>query len=222
MEDMSKLESIVELYFSKEYKLFKLQDAYGENLNMWFDFSSRASFLDSYIAYYRSLPDLKSAIINGCSAKFKILHEGKEYELKHTHQEEFIDDKGNQKGINDLVLSSMAAKLTLKEKELSEALSFDEVYEIVKLCKITGFGELSIYDAAVRISAYLGFKPNQVFLHAGTRLGAKGLEVKGLLGEGLSAKDSLPVTDFPQPIQKLDALQLENFLCSFKKEINEM
>jgi hypothetical protein len=222
MDDMSKLESIVELYFSKEYNLFKLQDAHGENLNMWFEFSSRASFLDSYIAHYSSLPDLKSAIINGCSAKFKILHEGKEYELKHTHQEEFIDDKGNQKGVNDLVLSTMAVKIALKEKELSEALSFDEVYEIVKLCKVTGFGELSIYDTAVRISAYLGFKPNRVFLHAGTRIGAKSLEKKGLLGEGLSEKDTLPVCDFPQPVHKLDALQLENFLCSFKKEINKI
>ena len=116
----------------------------------------------------------------------------------------------------------MAVNLAVKEQSLSEAKSFDEVYEIVESCRVAGFGELSIYDAAVRISAYLGFKPTQVFLHAGTRIGARYLEEKGLLDEDLSQNDTLPLSDFPQPIQKLDALQLENFLCSFKDEINNI
>lgn len=222
MEFLSKLESIVDLYFNKEYKLYKEKDANGEDLGIWFEFSSRADFLELYLDYYRSLPNLKSAIINGCSAKFKILYDGQEYELKHPHQEEFKDENGNLRGVNNSVLSSMAANLTFKEQKLRGAKSFDEVYEIVKECKVAGFGELSIYDAAVRISAYLGFKPTQVFLHAGTRTGAKYLEEKGLLGESLSQKDTLPVSDFPQPTQKLDALQLENFLCSFKDEIKKI
>lgn len=165
---------------------------------------------------------MKSAIIHGCSAKFKIIYDSQEYELKHNHQEEFEDGKGNIRGVNDSVLSSMAVTLTFKEKELNEAKLFHEVYEIVKSCKVAGFGELSIYDAAVRISAYLGFKPTQVFLHAGTRIGAKHLEGKGLLGEDLSQKNTLPLSDFPLPVQKLDALQLENFLCSFKDDIKKI
>ncbi|ELV8853684.1 hypothetical protein QNE68_003933, partial [Vibrio fluvialis] len=188
----------------------------------WFKFPSRASFLESYLNYYRSLPNLKSAIIDGCSAKFKILYDGQEYELKHTHQEEFEDENGNVRGVNNSVLLNMAVNLAVKEQSLSEAKSFDEVYEIVESCRVAGFGELSIYDAAVRISAYLGFKPTQVFLHAGTRIGARYLEEKGLLDEDLSQNDTLPLSDFPQPIQKLDALQLENFLCSFKDEINNI
>lgn len=222
MYSLSKLESIVELYFSKKYKLFKPKDANGKDLGVWFEFSSRASFLESYIDYYRSLPNLKSAIIDGCSTKFKILHDEQEYELKHNHQEEFDDDKGNLRGVNNSVLSRMAIALTFKEQKLSEAKSFDDVYKIVKSCKVTGFSKLSIYDAVVRISAYLGFKPTQVFLHAGTRIGAKYLEEKGLLGENLSQKDTLPLSDFPLSVQRLDALQLENFLCSFKDEINKI
>ncbi|EPB6722123.1 hypothetical protein ACRRHK_003205 [Vibrio fluvialis] len=222
MEYLSKLESIVELYFNKTYNLFKLKDANDEDLGIWFKFPSRASFLESYLNYYRSLPNLKSAIIDGCSAKFKILYDGQEYELKHTHQEEFEDENGNVRGVNNSVLLNMAVNLAVKEQSLSEAKSFDEVYEIVESCRVAGFGELSIYDAAVRISAYLGFKPTQVFLHAGTRIGARYLEEKGLLDEDLSQNDTLPLSDFPQPIQKLDALQLENFLCSFKDEINNI
>lgn len=45
MELLSKLESIVDLYFSKKYMLFKPKDANGEYLGVRFEFSSRASFL---------------------------------------------------------------------------------------------------------------------------------------------------------------------------------
>lgn len=139
MEFLSKLESIADLYFNKEYKLYKEKDANGEDLGIWFEFSSRADFLELYLDYYRSLPNLKSAIINGCSAKFKILYDGQEYELKHPHQEEFKDENGNLRGVNNSVLSSMAANLTFKEQKLRGAKSFDEVYEIVKECKVAGF-----------------------------------------------------------------------------------
>ena len=80
-------------------------------------------------------------------------------------------------------MSSIASKLILKENQLSETQTFDEVYEIVKRIKVTGFGELSSYDAAIRISTYLGFKPTDVYLHAGTLIGAKYLEDKGLIPE---------------------------------------
>ncbi|MEZ9044692.1 hypothetical protein BCV35_007740 [Vibrio cyclitrophicus] len=222
MENLSKLESIVELYFSKKYKLYKPQDANGEDLGKWFEFESRAHFLDAYLNYYRNLPNLKSAIVNGCSAKFKILYESQEYELKHNHQEEFKDEKGNLRGVNNSVLSSMAVKLTFKTTQLEAAESFDDVYRIVKSAKVSGFGELSIYDAAIRISAFLGFKPTKVFLHAGTRIGAEYLENKGLLPEDSSLEDTLELSEFPEPIQKLDAMQLENFLCSFKNDLKKI
>ena len=222
MEALGKLESIVELYFSQRYSLFKSKDANGEEIEKWFKFESRAHFLDAYLAYYRNLPDLKAAILNGCSAKFKIIYDGQEYELKHTHQEEFKDDKGNIRGVNNSVLSEMALKLVSKAKQFDSAVSFDDVYNIVKSSRVAGFGELSIYDAAVRISAYLGYKPDKVFLHAGARKGAESLEEKGLLPDDSSVEETLLISDFPTPIQKLDALQIENFLCSFKINITKL
>ncbi|WP_318472974.1 hypothetical protein [Photobacterium leiognathi] len=222
MEALSKLESIVELYFSKKYKLFKSKDANGEDIEKWFEFQSRAQFLEAYLDYYRNLPNLKSAIVNGCTAKFKILYDGQEYELKHTHQEEFEDENGNVRGVNNSVLSTMAIKLTFKANQLEAAVSFDDVYKIVKSSKVARFGELSIYDAAVRISAYLGFKPDKVFLHAGTQKGAEYLEDKGLLAEDSSQEKTLQISEVPEPVQKLDALQLENFLCSFKDDLKKI
>lgn len=219
---LSNLESIVELYFNEKYNLYKLHDANGENLRKWFEFDSRSQFLEVYLDYYRNLPSLKSAIVNGCSAKFKILYESKEYELKHNHQEEFEDDKGNLRGVNNAVLSSMAVRLTFKETQLESTKSFDEVFEIVRSTKISRFGDLSIYDASLRISAYLGFEPDKVFLHAGTRAGAKFLKEKGLLPANTSLEGTLELSEFPEPVKKLNAMQLENFLCSFKDNLSQM
>lgn len=222
MEIFGKLESIVELYFSKEYKLYKPKDANGAEVNKWFYFESRAHFLNAYLDYYRNLKSLESAVSNGCSAKFKVIYDGEEYELKHAHQEEFEDEKGNVRGVNDMVLSSMAAKLSERIQQIEATNSFDDVYEIVKSSKVNGFGELSIYDAAVRISTYLGFEPALVYLHAGTREGVKHLEYKGILLDGSSLEEKLQINEFPEPLQKLKALQLENFLCSFKHELKEI
>jgi hypothetical protein len=222
MEDSSKLGLIVEQYFKKAYRLHKPKDANGEEINQWFEFKSRADFLKAYLDFYRGLPSFREAIIWGCSAKFKLIYNGREYELKHTHQEEFKDNKGAQHGVNNLVLSSMASKLLPLDKELESTRSFDEVYEIIKDAKVQGFGELSIYDAAVRISAYLGFAPNLVYLHAGAREGAKYLEEKGLLPVDASMKEMLSLDDFPEPIRKLESIQVENFLCSFKNDLKKI
>ena len=51
--------------------------------------------------------------------------------------------------------------------------------KIVEECKVKGFGELSIYDTAVRIGAHLRIEPDKVYLHAGAREGIKALEDKG-------------------------------------------
>ncbi|KAA1162765.1 hypothetical protein EU508_05340 [Pseudoalteromonas fuliginea] len=222
MEDFSKLKSIVDLYFSKKYKLYKPKDADGEEINKSFEFESRAKFLDSYLEYYQQLPDLESVIIDACTAKFKVLYEGQEYTLKHTHQEEFIDRDGKSRGVGNTVLFLMRSELIHKGGELREAQSFEDVYEIVKNIKVNGFGELSNYDTAIRISSYLGFKPKDIYLHAGTKVGAEYLENKGLLPKDSRLEAKVPIDVFPQPFQALDAFQIENFLCSFKDNLKEL
>ncbi|RDU82290.1 hypothetical protein CHH34_08395 [Aeromonas veronii] len=113
-------------------------------------------------------------------------------------------------------------QLFSQSANLEAARSFEDVYKIVKSSKTVGFGELSIYDAAIRISSYLGFKPMSVFLHAGTRIGVKHLEFKGILPVDSSLKETLQIEEFPEPLQRLDTMQLENFLCSFKNELEKI
>ena len=222
MNSLIKLEEMVELYFSKEYSLYKSKDAHGEKIEINFIFESRAKFLEKYLDYYHNLNNLKSAIIDGCKAQFEILYLGNIYSLKHTHQEEFVDNEGHVRGVNNNVLSEMALKLVFKQKQIATAQSFDDVYQIIKSSKIHGFGELSIYDTAVRISAFLRLQPTKVFLHAGTTEGVKILEHKNLLPENSSQAKTLQLNNFPEPLQRLNALQMENFLCSFKKDFADI
>ena len=48
-------------------------------------------------------------------------------------------------------------KVLEKETELENAKSFDDIYTIIKSCKIYKIGRLAIYDTAIRI-AYLVLK----------------------------------------------------------------
>jgi hypothetical protein len=81
-----------------------------------------------------------------------------------------------------------------------------------KSCRSNGLGSLYAYDTARRLGAKLGVEPQRVYLHAGTRKGAKAL--------GLDYRQaSLPVNDFPEPLRVLPADMLESFLCIYKDRL---
>ena len=98
---------------------------------------------------------------------------------------------------------------------LAKAKSFEDLHKTVAatISSIPGIGELTIYDTALRIGAKLQLEPNVVFLHAGTRAGARwlGLNVSG---------DSLRVTDFPRALQNLKAREIEDLLCIYKGQLD--
>ncbi|MGY3885663.1 hypothetical protein [Aeromonas aquatica] len=222
MTATKKLETIVDKYFTQSYSFYKKLDAKGENININFEFNSRADFLKIYLDYYRDQENLQDTIIGACTARFKIEYRGQQYELKHTHQEEFEDAQNNLRGVNNSILTTMASKLLLRTSHLESAVSFDDIFKIIKSTKVTGFGELSIYDTAVRISSFRGYQPTVVFLHAGTKDGVRNLERQGFISKDSSLKDTLRTDEFPPSIQKLNALQMENFLCAFKHELKNI
>ena len=68
--------------------------------------------------------------------------------------------------------------------------------KIVEACakQIKGIGELTIYDTALRIGFYLDIYPDKVYLHAGTREGAK-----RLIGEDkVKNKKYLEMSELPK------------------------
>ena len=102
-------------------------------------------------------------------------------------------------------------------KYLSEALlsienckTFNELHELLRVAflRIRGLGQLYTYDTALRIGFTLGIEPSAVYLHAGTRQGARAI--------GIRSSKIVEVQDLPVALQKLAPHEIENFLCIFK------
>ncbi|WP_322014909.1 hypothetical protein [Paraburkholderia sp. J12] len=105
---------------------------------------------------------------------------------------------------------------TLKKHrpQIEEAESFDDVFKIVEgiVAEIPGLGELYTYDTALRISAALQIKPEHVYLHAGTKVGAKrlGIDTKRVF---------IHRSDLPNDLQQLKPHEIESFLCIYKNQL---
>jgi hypothetical protein len=98
--------------------------------------------------------------------------------------------------------------------EIGRARSFDDLFEVIRAAvrSIPGIGELYVYDTSLRIGAQLNFFPRQVYLHAGTRAGARAL--------GLNHRaHALSVSALPKEFRALEPHELEDVLCIFKDKL---
>jgi hypothetical protein len=124
------------------------------------------------------------------------------------------DDKrhSHQRRIPALALGK--ANAALQKANLRRCKTFDELIGAVNstIREIHMIGPLVVYDTAERIGAYLGLEPESVYLHRGTRKGAKALG----LGYG---RDSLRLDELPKALRRLSAAELEDFLCIYKDEL---
>jgi ABC-type Fe3+/spermidine/putrescine transport system ATPase subunit len=104
------------------------------------------------------------------------------------------------------------AKLMARIGDLQTAESFPKLHEVIDITvrNIKDIGDLYIYDTALRIGANRDLKPSRVYLHSGTRDGAKalGLEWK---------RDCLDLFDFPELRKHLAAHEIEDVLCIYKR-----
>jgi len=94
-----------------------------------------------------------------------------------------------------------------------QAGSFDELFELITTLvqPIPGIGPLTVYDTAVRVGARVGLEPSKVYLHAGTRIGAKAL--------GLDAGSAtIELAELPHELRTLTAREIEDLLCIYKGE----
>lgn len=150
------------------------------------------------LGYYADAPNRETAIERAVLSRTK---EGK----RHSHQ----------RRISAQVLRR--AKTALLKADLDEIRVFDDLHERVhaSIGRIKGIGELAVYDFSHRIGTYLGVFPDHVYLHCGTREGAKAL--------GLDHKAAkLPLTSFPAPFRKLRPDQIEDCLCIFKDDFEQL
>jgi hypothetical protein len=125
----------------------------------------------------------------------------------------------HQRRVGKKKLKCKSKKLLAIECKIAEKTDFDELHKLIKDAKVRGVGELTNYDIALRISWYLYYVkkvknilPKKVYLHSGTRKGAK------ILAE------ILDVSILSKPLDKenskifgeLKPYQIEDFLCVCK------
>jgi hypothetical protein len=91
---------------------------------------------------------------------------------------------------------------------------FAELHGLVEreIGDIPRIGCLAVYDVAHRIGAFLRIAPALVYLHRGTREGARALGFRGKTVH----PDELPVE-----FRTLPAAEIEDCLCIYKRELRD-
>ncbi len=108
-------------------------------------------------------------------------------------------------------LEQACGELLHHEQRISECTTFDGIIKIVEgvASDIYGLGPLYVYDTALRIGSRRGIYPDRVYLHCGTRVGAR--------RHGLPSKGKwIEMSDLPEPLRVLSASEVEDILCIFK------
>ena len=132
-----------------------------------------------------------------------------------------INSKGkrysHQRRLKRATLEEAKGILLANLGELKKAKSFDDLFLLTeKLFKpINGAGELYIYDTALRIGANMNLLPTKIYLHAGTRIGAKALGFKTKLR-------IIEKQDLPADLKELEPHEIEDVLCIFKSELEKV
>lgn len=102
----------------------------------------------------------------------------------------------------------------LKKAPLSKCKSFHDLFLAVEksIGGISGIGELMIYDTSLRIGANLRLQPDRVYLHSGTRKGARRL--------GLRTDPAwIDREQLPDVLSSLSPCQVEDLLCIYKDHL---
>ncbi len=149
-----------------------------------------------------SRQSIKSAIEHAATAE--ILWKGRC--IRHSHQ----------RRVKAEVLTKVRDQLLVKINYIKQCKKFDQLLSFIKEFgrSIYGLGDLYIYDTALRIGAKLQLYPDQFYLHAGTRKGAK------KLGIDVGKKTTRNVSDLPEKLctvlRKFKVYEVEGLLCIYK------
>jgi hypothetical protein len=107
--------------------------------------------------------------------------------------------------------------LILDGERLRASKDFHELFTLVKgmANRMGGLGEVWVYDVSVRIAAYLGKAPDRIYLHGGTREGARAFKIA-------STRESISKFELPRPLRKMPCHMIEDFLSKKKKELRDL
>jgi len=118
----------------------------------------------------------------------------------------------HQRRIPKAVLEQAEARLQAIGRKLANAGDFAALHGLLEgeIGSIKGIGALTVYDIAQRVGAHFGKAPRLVYLHAGTRTGARVFNISG---------DSFDPRILPKAFSRLAASEIEDCLCIYKDEL---
>ena len=118
----------------------------------------------------------------------------------------------HQRRLSKTALEQAQDILLENEELMRQSQDFDDLFLLFErlLSSVKELGELYIYDTALRIGAKIGVFPERVYLHTGTRIGAKALGFDGRM-------KTLEVSQLPEWLQQLQPHEIEDVLCIFKE-----
>jgi len=155
-------------------------------------------------------------------AYIRNVREEKRCELQHYAQQATLEDvitltsqgqrHPHQRRLKQEVLVTVKDNLLKRCQALHDSVSFDAILSIVYACSVPGFGALAHYDTALRIGAWRSLLPDKVYMHAGTRIGARnlGLDV---------SRGYLVLEEIPVQLRQLEPYEIEDALCLYKGDL---
>ena len=146
------------------------------------------------IAWFQKQPSLRAAIEAAARA---IDGRGRRYSHQYRIRRESI--------------RHATAALLAAKAHIARANSFDALHALIasQLREVSGIGELYLYDTAFRVGAYRRLLPTRVYLHAGTRDGARALNVD-------YRRPALEMSEVPAELRHRQPHEVEDILCIFK------
>src|SRR6267142_128467 len=120
----------------------------------------------------------------------------------------------HQRRIPKALLEQSEAQLQAIGGKLANAADFSALHRLVEgeIGSIKGVGALTVYDIALRIGAHFGKAPEHVYVHAGTRTGARVFNITG---------DSFDPRILPKSFSRLAPSDIEDCLCIYKDELRD-
>ena len=162
--------------------------------------SGRREDVKRELRYFSSPKSLDDVISLAALSQFR---NGK----RHPHQRRIPKD----------TLQMAKKNLIAHKSKLKSCRSFDNLHEVVRqtIGPIYRIGELAVYDISCRLGAYLGHSPDYIYLHAGTRKGAKALGLP-------TGRKKLKIKNLPHSFTILSPHEAEDCLCLYKSQLKRL
>ena len=171
-----------------------------------------SAIIRHYLKYYQPLHDHELMWFQNQSSLEDALR------IAGSAQDDVGHRYSHQRRVKAQAIREAARRLADSHDEIRGCSSFHDLWNllVLRLSPIQGIGELYIYDTALRIGGHLRLTPEKVYLHAGTRIGARRL---GLVPASDGSKQWLESEELPKLLRDLAPSDVENLLCIYKDRL---